>query len=328
MPRSAGNRRDLSKGWKQLHTYWGGAFEERLEYAHRLTERVLNQHECPVVCWSGGKDSTVVLHLVRQYKPEIPVIFVDVGVEFQETSRFVTSLSSTWDINLIIAKPKEGETFWDVCAKYGWPIFGKSIASNVERAVRSGNIRPQMSSLETLLAKHDARISGRCSEFIRVRPSKRVEKCLNADLKFLGIRASESRGRARLWTDYGDHYYVKRYFKRKEGIWKASPISIWTEDDIWKYHEMHDIPHCELYDKGYPRNGCWTCAMGFKHGQLKRLRQGHPLLFKQLITETEMGEELFRLKKTLMKHNGTPPPQIADLERLLELYPDFFDNAE
>lgn len=326
MPRSARSRR-LSAGWKQLHHYWNGTFEERLQYAHRLTERALDQHDRPVLCWSGGKDSTVVLHLVRQYRPQIPVIFVDVGVEFQETAAFVDSLSSTWDVNLTIARPKEGETFWDVGTKYGWPIFGKSIASNVERAVRSGNIRPQMSSLEALLAEHDAHISARCSRFIRVKPSKRVEKDLGADLKFLGMRASESRGRARLWADYGDHYYVKRYYRRGEGIWKASPISIWTEGDIWKYHEMHDIPHCRLYDNGYPRNGCWTCAMGFRHGHLKRLRQGHPALFRKLIMETEMGQELFRLKKVLMRENGTPPPRIADLEGLLEIYPGFFDGV-
>lgn len=325
MPRSAKSRR-LSAAWKQLHRYWNGTFEERLEYAHRLTKRALNGHDHPVVCWSGGKDSTVVLHLVRQYTPQVPVIFVDVGVEFPETAAFVNSLSSSWDLNLTIVKPKEGETFWDVATKYGWPIFGKSIASNVERAVRSGNIRPQMSSLETLLAQHNAHISARCSRFIRVRPSKRVERRLTADLKFLGMRASESRGRARLWADYGDHYYVKRYYKRREGIWKASPISIWTEDDIWHYHDMHDIPHCALYDQGYPGNGCWTCAMGFRHGQLKRLRQGHPALFRKLILETEMGHELFRLKKILMSRNGTAPPRIDDFESLLEHYPSFFDR--
>lgn len=326
MPRPDSIRKDMHQGWKDLYKYWEWNLDRKVEESHKLLDSVLKKHRQPIVCWSGGKDSTVVLHLVRQHRPDIPVIYVDSGVEFPETVEFVNFLAHSWNLNIVVTKPKKGEEFWNIGSKYGWPIFGKNIASNVERAIRSGNMRPQMSLLEKKLAENKVRISAKCSEFIQEKPSKEVEKLLQADVKMLGLTAAESRARVRLWVDHGDYYFVKHYFGRNKGIWKVNPIAIWTVEDIWEYHKTHAIPHCKLYDKGYPRNGCWPCAMGIRNEQLKRLRVNHPELFKYLITQTEMGRELLRAKVVLTKLNGELSFQINDLNLLLEMHPDFFDK--
>jgi len=317
----------MRRGWKKLNRYWKWDLDTKVEYSHKLLDLVLEKHQRPVICWSGGKDSTVVLHLVKQRIPDIPVIHVDSGVDFPETIEFVNFLASLWKLNLVISRPNENEGFWEIGSKYGWPIFGKNIASNVERAVRTGNIRSQMSSLERILAENHVHISARCSEFIQEKPSKRVEKLLEADLKIIGLRASESRARARLWVDYGDYYFVKRYFGRNKGIWKANPIAIWTEEDIWKYHRKHRIPRCKLYDMGYTRNGCWPCAMGVRNGQLKRLRKNHPRLFKYLITQTRIGKELLKIKTILTKPVRGITLRTKNLRSMLETNPDFFDKV-
>lgn len=326
MPRPATARKDMSQGWKVLHECWGWYLTRKVELAHKLLDTVFRNHRKPVVCWSGGKDSTVALHLAMQHRRDISVIFVDSGVEFPETLEFIDSLATSWNLNIIIAGSREGEGFWNIGSKYGWPILGKNIASNVERAVRTGRIRPQMSMVERILAQNRALISARCSEFLQEKPSKEAEQLLQADVKITGLRASESRARARLWVDYGDYYFVKRYFGRNKGIWKASPIALWTEEDIWEYHKIHEIPHCSIYSKGHSRNGCWPCAMGIRNGQLKRLRMSHPGLFKHLVTETEMGKELLRLKLILAKYKGDPAIQIDNSELLIEAHPDFFDE--
>ena len=326
MPRPLSQRNDLSKGWHTLYGLWSWNLDEKLKYSHRIIQEALDGHKTPVLCWSGGKDSTALLHLVLQYRPQIPVIFIDVGVDFPETYSFIDLLANSWNLNLIIARPKNGNSFWEVGKQYGWPIFGKFITSNVERAVRSGNIRSQLSPLEKTLANCKAHISCRCGAIIRENPGKELEKSLSADLKFIGLRASESRSRVALWVDHGNIYPVKRYYGRGKEIWKANPISIWTEDDIWKYHEINSIPHCSLYDLGYPRNGCWTCAMGFKFGQLKRLRQGHPDLFLSLITESEMGKELLRIKKVLLEEKGLQAPKGINPKIVLTEQLDFFDG--
>jgi 3'-phosphoadenosine 5'-phosphosulfate sulfotransferase (PAPS reductase)/FAD synthetase len=327
MPRPPNVRNDMSKGWKNLNRHWKRHLVSKVEESHRLLDAVFANHRNPVVCWSGGKDSTVALHLARQHCEHLPIIHCDSGVEFPETVAFVHELAQSWKLDLIVTRPCEGESFWEVGSKYGWPIFGKAVASNVERARRTGNIRPQMSKLEKTLARSDVRISARCAEFLQERPSKEAEKRLEADVKLIGLRASESRARARLWVDHGDYYFVKRYFGRNQGMWKANPIALWTEEDIWSYTEENDIPHCSLYDMGYPRNGCWCCAMGIRVGQLKRLRLNHPKLFERLVTKTEMGDELLKAKLTVLPEEDGPHCWSGNPRLALERFPDFLDKV-
>ncbi len=56
------------------------------------------------IAWTGGKDSTVVLHLVRQVVGgdfNYPVFFIDHGLHFDETLEFVKKLTKEWNLNLI-----------------------------------------------------------------------------------------------------------------------------------------------------------------------------------------------------------------------------------
>jgi len=299
MPRAVHSRRDLRAGLRRLHRYWKLGLEAKTRYARRLIETALARSKQPVVCWSGGKDSTALLHLILQFRPDIPVVFNDTCVEFPETNRFVRTLASQWNLNLHVTRPNRDETFWRVTAIYGWPLFGKAQALSVERARRTGNIRPGLTQFERELALADVRISCRCCEFVHERPTKRIELQLGADLKFLGMLAAESRGRTRLWVDHGDYYFVKRYFGRGRGIWKANPLSLWTEQDIWGYHRIHQLPFCDLYAMGHTRNGCWPCAMGVRNGQLGRLRRSHPKLFQYLMTRTDFGAELLKARRVL-----------------------------
>ena len=83
------------------------------------------------VSFSGGKDSTVLLHIVRDvmgYK-NVPAMFVDTGLEYPEIREFV----KTFD-NVDIVKPKMN--FKAVIQKYGYPIIGKETAEVVYNAKR------------------------------------------------------------------------------------------------------------------------------------------------------------------------------------------------
>lgn len=56
------------------------------------------------IAWTGGKDSTVLLHLLRllnKDKVNIPVIFIDTGLHFEETLKFVHFIEKEWRLNLI-----------------------------------------------------------------------------------------------------------------------------------------------------------------------------------------------------------------------------------
>lgn len=76
------------------------------------------------VSFSGGKDSTVLLHIVREMYPEIPAVFCDTGLEYPEIREFVKTFDNvTW------LRPKMN--FFQVCEKYGFPIISKEVSENV-----------------------------------------------------------------------------------------------------------------------------------------------------------------------------------------------------
>lgn len=78
------------------------------------------------VSFSGGKDSTVLLDIIRNrmdYK-DIPAVFVDVPTQYPELKQFAL----TWD-NVEVLKPEI--SFMEVCEKYGFPLISKEVADTV-----------------------------------------------------------------------------------------------------------------------------------------------------------------------------------------------------
>ena len=79
--------------------------------------------------FSGGKDSTVLGHIIREvcgYK-NIPFVFVDVPTQYPELKQF----AQTFD-NLVILKPKI--SFAQVCEQYGFPMISKVVSNCVSGA--------------------------------------------------------------------------------------------------------------------------------------------------------------------------------------------------
>lgn len=48
---------------------------------------------------------------------------------------------------------------------------------------------------------------------------------------------------------------------------KVSPLATWTEDEVWSYIRINELPYNELHDKGYPSIGCWPCTRAVKEGE-------------------------------------------------------------
>lgn len=76
------------------------------------------------VSFSGGKDSTVLLHIVRELYPNVEAVFVDTGLEYPEIREFVKTFS-----NVTILRPKM--RFDEVIKKYGYPIISKEVGECV-----------------------------------------------------------------------------------------------------------------------------------------------------------------------------------------------------
>ncbi len=89
-----------------------------------------------IVSFSGGKDSTVLLHIARKLYPDIPAVFSNTGLEYPEIQAFVNKFD-----NVEIVRPKM--RFDEVISKYGYPLIGKEVAEAIyyARRIRSQTVQ-------------------------------------------------------------------------------------------------------------------------------------------------------------------------------------------
>ena len=85
-----------------------------------------------VVSFSGGKDSTVLLDLVRRAIPDAKAVFSNTGLEYFEIQKFVYQTP-----NVDVIRPKL--RFDEVISTYGYPLIGKEVAEAIyyARKIRS-----------------------------------------------------------------------------------------------------------------------------------------------------------------------------------------------
>ena len=84
------------------------------------------------VSFSGGKDSTVLAHLVHELYPDVPLVFSNTGLEYPEIQAFARKMGAEF------IRPKI--RFDEVISRYGYPIISKEVADAIyyARRIRNG----------------------------------------------------------------------------------------------------------------------------------------------------------------------------------------------
>ena len=228
------------------------------------------------ISFSGGKDSTVLLDLVREDYPNVRAVFVDTGLEYPEIREFV----KTFD-NVDIVRPKMN--FKQVIEKYGYPFMSKEVSKTVQRATKelskvgSDNLfeayelkkqrgekiycyskiifgeleHKEKGKLTGEYSKQYDRsrykfflnapfeISAACCDVMKKAPIKKYAKETNR-VAITGQMAEESHLRTQKWLKYGCNA-----FECKDPI--SNPLSFWTEQDILKYIKEKNLKICSVY---------------------------------------------------------------------------------
>ena len=230
------------------------------------------------VSFSGGKDSTVLLHLVRSLFPDVEAVFINTGIEYPEVINFVRTVD-----NVTFLKPKY--TFFDVVDKYGYPVVSKEVSqkiheirntnSNVllrKRLLGDKNGNGKISEKWKYLIYSDIKISNKCCNILKKQPIKAFEK-KSGKYPYIGMMMADSALRAQQITTCNS-------FESKRPV--SNPLRHWDDFMIWEYIKKNNIPYSKIYDMGHTRTGCSLCLFGVQFDTEKpdRLQQMHPSLYR------------------------------------------------
>nr|DAV33784.1 MAG TPA: phosphoadenosine-phosphosulfate reductase [Caudoviricetes sp.] len=209
------------------------------------------------VSFSGGKDSTVLLHMVRRLYPNVPAVFVDTGLEYPEIREFV----KTFD-NVVWLRPKMN--FKQVIEKYGYPFISKEVSDCVDGARKYLNCLDKKKGSEYRLRRLNGalkdkngnyslfnqekykffleaefNISAKCCDVMKKAPALSFEK-KEGRTPILGVMASESYIRTQRWLRNGCNAFDEKRPSSK-------PMSFWTEQDVLLYIKENNLPICSVY---------------------------------------------------------------------------------
>lgn len=190
--------------------------------AYPFIEEVLKKYSTriPMVSFSGGKDSTVVSHLVRKAlnNQSILHIFGDTTLELPLTYKYVERFKEENPMTPFFDEKNEENNFFQMCKEIGPPSRVKSWCCSIFKTGPMG----------TTLTNFD-------EDF----------------LTFYGVRRKESASRSK-------YLKVSKTPKIHGGI-VASPVIDWFDLDIWLYILSEKIDFNDNYKLGFPRVGCWMC---------------------------------------------------------------------
>ena len=251
------------------------------------------------VAFSGGRDSTVLLDIVRNKAliPDaktIPAVFNDTGLEFPEIKEFVYTIP-----NVIITRPKL--TYRQVIEKYGFAVVSKEQSRFIweARTTKSEKLLDirlngnrwgagKISKKWLPLYRSDIKISHKCCEILKKNPAYQYER-KSSRKAIIGSRVEESQLRKQTYKRYGCNMYdTKRPL--------SMPLSFWTKENILEYIQVYNIPYSSIYDVGYERTGCMWCLFGITsekgENRIQRMHRTHPKIWNYCVNNMGIGDVL------------------------------------
>ena len=214
---------------------------KRLEHESiQIMREVAAEFKNPVMLYSIGKDSAVMLHLARKaFYPSrlpFPLLHVDTTWKFREMIAFRDQMAKEYDLDLIVHTNQEGK------------------ADNVNPFDHGSSLYTQVMKTDALkqaLSAHkfDAAFGGARRDEEKSRAKERIFSFRSANHAW-----DPKNQRPELWTIFNTR------IKPDESI-RVFPLSNWTEQDIWQYIMLENIPIVPLYfAKKRPvvkRDGTW-----------------------------------------------------------------------
>ncbi|SHF42721.1 sulfate adenylyltransferase subunit CysD [Streptoalloteichus hindustanus] len=192
--------------------------------AVHIFREVAGEFDRPVILFSGGKDSTVLVHLARKaFWPApvpFPLLHVDTGHNFPEVLEFRDALVAELGVRLVVARVQD------------WIDDGRL----TERPDGTRNPLQTVPLLDSITEhRFDAVFGGGRRDEERARAKERVFSLRNAFGQW-----DPRRQRPELWNLYNGRHRPGEHVR-------VFPLSNWTELDVWRYIARENIQLPSIY---------------------------------------------------------------------------------
>ena len=206
------------------------------------------------VSFSGGKDSTVLLDIVRKDYPNMPAVFVNTGLEYPSVRQFALSKENVTEL-------RPSMNFRDVVVKYGYPIISKEVSQTLWEARNlkdcsktkkarlerlNGTFRDNKGNVSQFnipqwrfLLCSPFNISASCCGIMKKSPAHTYQK-KRKKRPIIATMAEESRLRKEKWIQFGCNAFELK-------MPRSNPMSFWTEQDVLTYIHVHSLAIADAY---------------------------------------------------------------------------------
>ncbi|MEM3260151.1 MAG: phosphoadenosine phosphosulfate reductase family protein, partial [Thermoplasmata archaeon] len=220
----------------------GLSLNAKIAIAKVVTIDALDRFKRPFVVWSAGKDSMVVLHIVKTVIEErklemLPALFIDHGQHYDETIEMLNKISQDWKFRVIYARNENA-----LSVVKGNKIYLKDLnkenQEEAKKVAQPGEILKDENgeyfeySLETAVGNH----------ILKTIAMNDAIKKYRIDALFTGIRWDENP--ARSWE-------VFISLRKDPPHVRVHPILPFTERNVWEYTFKNNLPIHPLYYQGY-----------------------------------------------------------------------------
>jgi len=262
------------------------------------------------VSFSGGLDSTVLLHKVRTLYPHVPAISIR-GIECKENQKIIDNTE-----NVVVLKSDYNMS--QVVKLFGYPIGSKITAKSIERLqnpternaasrhlaltgiTRNGDVSKKFQLAKKWLKLVDSKfkISSKCCYYMKEKPQIDY-KNETGICYFVGTKAEDSTTREDAYLKTGCNSFAKGG--------TSTPLGFWTQQDILRYIVENNLPISKEYGEIVSedgifrttkanRTGCFICLFGIQMekqpNRLQRMEIDDPKMYSYAINELGYGELL------------------------------------
>ena len=254
------------------------------EAMHRIEELYYETDGKCYVSFSGGKDSTVLLALIKLCediytvpKDGIPAVFSNTGVELGVTLDFVRWVKENWYPNVQIIRPEK--SFDWVLKNKGKPAKSKlraqylgrwqhgsrtdKVTKNLVIGISNAGTRARRivladKDMHMLSDKFPIVLSDQCCTYLKKKPFMQYEKTNGIRGYMTGVRTAEGGARELNMMAVHDPKRICTFTAR--GLTLKKPIIDWPDGVVEEFITKYKVPLSGAYTKyGFHRTGCMAC---------------------------------------------------------------------